>query len=78
MSHFLPVTGATYLAVYLDTAKDIYRNATVEKIALIRFLMAREKTTDQNLRIWEHHLQVTKLLPLMRTQSFLPQSLGNA
>ncbi|KAJ6610993.1 hypothetical protein B0H10DRAFT_2058042 [Mycena sp. CBHHK59/15] len=33
----------TYVAI--DTAKDIYRNSTLEAMALIRFLLARERPT---------------------------------
>ena len=33
--------------VFSDLARDIYQNATIEKIALIRFILDREKKTAQ-------------------------------
>ena len=32
---------------FSDLAKDMYQNATIEKIALIRFILDREKKTAQ-------------------------------
>jgi predicted membrane-bound dolichyl-phosphate-mannose-protein mannosyltransferase len=43
----------------LDTAKDIYKNATLEKIALLRFLLVREKSAATNMHAWENHLTVS-------------------
>ncbi|KZT22727.1 hypothetical protein NEOLEDRAFT_626652 [Neolentinus lepideus HHB14362 ss-1] len=37
----------------IDTAKDIYRNATLEKLALIRLLVTREKLLVQSQEQWE-------------------------
>ena len=36
-----------YLIFFSDLARDIYQNATIEKIALIRFILDREKKTAQ-------------------------------
>ncbi|EGO29352.1 hypothetical protein SERLADRAFT_412890 [Serpula lacrymans var. lacrymans S7.9] len=36
-----------------DTAKDIYRNATLEKISLIRFMLGREKAMKDVVQSWE-------------------------
>jgi hypothetical protein len=32
---------------FSDLARDLYQNATIEKIALIRFILEREKKTAQ-------------------------------
>ncbi|TFK47598.1 hypothetical protein OE88DRAFT_1665828 [Heliocybe sulcata] len=37
----------------IDTAKDIYRNATLEKLALIRLLVDREKSLKRTQEQWE-------------------------
>lgn len=36
-----------------DTAKDIYRNITLEKIALIRFIMEQQKPFEAARQNWE-------------------------
>lgn len=41
-----------------DSARDIYKNATMEKIALLRFLTERERATEVYMRSWEGHLAV--------------------
>jgi hypothetical protein len=35
------------IIVFSDLARDIYQNATIEKIALIRFILDREKKSAQ-------------------------------
>ncbi|KDQ60278.1 hypothetical protein JAAARDRAFT_126349, partial [Jaapia argillacea MUCL 33604] len=42
----------------IDTAKDIYRNATLEKLALIRLMAQREKKTDEAQMRWEQTREV--------------------
>jgi len=42
----------------IDTAKDIYRNATLEKVALLRILFAHKQRDEDNLRIWDDRLLV--------------------
>ena len=39
--------GVLVVILLLDLARDIYRNATMEKIALIRFILDREKKSAQ-------------------------------
>ncbi|EPQ53442.1 hypothetical protein GLOTRDRAFT_94693 [Gloeophyllum trabeum ATCC 11539] len=45
--------GTTSAPMISDTAKDIYRNATLEKMALIRFMANREKTLDRSQEQWK-------------------------
>ena len=43
---------------FIDTARDIYKNATLEKTALIRLLISREKATEKIIASWDHRLIV--------------------
>lgn len=43
---------------YLDTARDVYKNATLEKIELIRALLEREKASADHLQTWNVRLSV--------------------
>lgn len=45
-------------AICLDTAKSIYHNATIEKVALLRHLAAGEKRSEINLQRFDHALEV--------------------
>lgn len=58
--HFLLVFNLTEPVV--DTAREIYKNITLEKAALIQFIISREKTTDLIMRNWENHLLVCTAL----------------
>ncbi|KAH7910345.1 hypothetical protein BJ138DRAFT_116876 [Hygrophoropsis aurantiaca] len=40
----------------IDAAKDIYRNVTLEKIALIRIILEREKISKASVQGWEQSL----------------------
>lgn len=40
----------------IDTARDIYKNATLEKAILLRFLISREKDTERFIRTWDSRL----------------------
>jgi len=51
-------TWITLTVTCSDTARDIYRNATLEKTAFLRFLIAREKALHSNIQIWETQLAV--------------------
>ncbi|KAF8886580.1 hypothetical protein BD779DRAFT_1441612, partial [Infundibulicybe gibba] len=42
----------------IDTAREIYKNVTLEKIALIRFMLDHEKMARQNLQSWENQQPV--------------------
>ncbi|KAF9220743.1 hypothetical protein BS17DRAFT_298547 [Gyrodon lividus] len=41
----------------IDTAKDIYRNITIDKVTLLRFLTEREKNSRGAQQIWEQTTQ---------------------
>jgi hypothetical protein len=43
---------------FKDTARDIYKNATIEKLALIRFILQREEKVSNHLRASEVNLEV--------------------
>jgi hypothetical protein len=43
---------------YIDTARDIYKNATLEQAVLLRLLISREKDTEKFIRGWESRLMV--------------------
>ena len=41
------ISSSSEQCTFSDLARDIYQNATIEKIALIRFILDREKKTAQ-------------------------------
>ncbi|TDL24565.1 hypothetical protein BD410DRAFT_94477 [Rickenella mellea] len=41
----------------LDAAKSLYKNATLEKLALLRLLFNREKRQEELIERWETHLE---------------------
>ena len=45
----------------VDTARDIYRNATLEKLALIQLISRRENITLESLTFLHAHLEVRVL-----------------
>lgn len=47
MFYQVPICHHSSEHVFSDLARDIYQNATIEKIALIRFVLDREKKTAQ-------------------------------
>ena len=52
--------GLNYIFISLgaDVAKEIYRNITAEKLALVRLLTEREKNAVAIRRSWEQANQV--------------------
>ena len=52
--------GLDYIFISLgaDVAKEIYRNITAEKLALVRLLTEREKNAVAIRRSWEQANQV--------------------
>lgn len=42
-----------------DTAKDIYKNSTIEMTTLVRLLMAREKADVDGNKRWHSQLSVS-------------------
>lgn len=46
----------------VDIAKDVYRNITAEKLALLKFLNAREKDAVTTQQFWMRTNQVEPLV----------------
>ncbi|KAF8156709.1 hypothetical protein B0H34DRAFT_710251 [Crassisporium funariophilum] len=46
----------------IDLAKEIYQNATLEKIALIRYIKSRETTSSEYLQEWTKQMKKMQLL----------------
>lgn len=47
------------VAISSDTARDIYRNATLEHVALVRILAKRESEAEARMGAWENQLSVS-------------------
>ena len=48
-----------FISLGADVAKEIYRNITAEKLALVRFLTEREKNAVATQRSWAQANQVS-------------------
>jgi len=58
LSTFRLHTHTTCQIIVLDTAKDIYRNATMEKVDLLRMLIVRERSAAEQTSKLNENIEV--------------------